>query len=443
MRKVLIYSILLLAGLGLSQALPVLLGTHDAIAIPIRVLTMTGLAFIMIQVGFEFHIDKSNLRQYGWDYVVAFTAASFPWILVSGYFVFVMLPVDLWGDFAAWKETLLAGRFAAPTSAGVLFSMLAAAGLGGTWMFRKARTLAIFDDLDTVLLMIPLKMLMVGIAWQLGLIVLVMAVFLTVAYKWLHRVRLPVTWPWVLAYAAAIVGASEALYAWSKLIDPSVPMHIEVLLPAFVLGCLARPRETGRAEDAKAVEHALHEVLERPSERQAGTIISAAFMVLVGLSMPAIFSGPDAQHPMPAQAALHAAAPGSVADDAALHGGQAAARYTGTVTAAQPGLGWGAIALHVLAITLLSNIGKMFPAFCYRKEVHWRQRLAVAVGMWPRGEVGAGVLVLSLSYGIGGPIVTVAMLSLALNLVLTGVFILGVKRLIRGAPEVLLQPAAA
>jgi amino acid permease len=55
--------------------------------------------------------------------------------------------------------------------------------------------------------------------------------------------------------------------------------------------------------------------------------------------------------------------------------------------------------------------------------------------MWPRGEVGAGILVLSLSYGIGGPIVTVAMLSLALNLALTGVFILIVKKLIDGVPE--------
>jgi hypothetical protein len=55
--------------------------------------------------------------------------------------------------------------------------------------------------------------------------------------------------------------------------------------------------------------------------------------------------------------------------------------------------------------------------------------------MWPRGEVGAGVLVISLSYGIGGPIVTVAMLSLALNLLLTGVFIYVVKRLTRSLPS--------
>ena len=62
-----------------------------------------------------------------------------------------MLPADVWGDFATWKETLLDGRFAAPTSAGVLFSMFAAAGLGSTWLFRKARILAI----------LPIKLLLI------------------------------------------------------------------------------------------------------------------------------------------------------------------------------------------------------------------------------------------------------------------------------------------
>jgi Kef-type K+ transport system membrane component KefB len=153
--------------------------------------------------------------------------------------------------------------------------------------------------------------------------------------------------------------------------------------------------------------------------------------------MPAIFTGPDAQHPAPPSASLHAAAPGSAVDDPALHGGEEEVKYTATVTASQPNLSLGMIALHVLIITILSNIGKMFPAFCYRREAHWRHRLSVAVGMWPRGEVGAGVLVLSLSYGIGGPIVTVATLSLALNLALTGVFILIVKGLIKNIPQTL------
>jgi hypothetical protein len=436
MRKVVLYSGLLFLGLGLSQVLPALLGEgHDLFATSVRILTMIGLAFIMIHVGFEFHIEKSQLGRYGWDYAVAFTAASFPWILVTGYFLFALLPQEVWSDFAAWKETLLAGRFAAPTSAGVLFSMLAAAGLGTTWLFRKARILAIFDDLDTVLLMIPLKMLMVGIAWQLGLIVVVMATLLLVAYVWLHRVTMPVTWRWVLLYAAAIVGIGELLYAGSKIIDPSVPIHIEVLLPAFVVGCLARPYGAPRNPDVTSAERALHGILERPVEKNAAFWISAAFMVSVGLSMPTIFDGPDAQHPAPTRASLHAAAPGSSVDDPTLHGGREELRFSGTVTASQPSLGWGAIAFHVVMITLLSNLGKMFPAACYRREVHWRHRLAVAVGMWPRGEVGAGVLVLSLSYGIGGPIVTVAMLSLALNLALTGVFILLVRTLIKGVPE--------
>ena len=106
----------------------------------------------------------------------------------------------------------------------------------------------------------------------------------------------------------------------------------------------------------------------------------------------------------------------------------------GRITAGQPPMSWFQIGLHVLAITLISNLGKMFPAFCYRKEAHLRERFAISVGMWPRGEVGAGVLVISLSYGIGGPIVTVAMLSLALNLLLTGVFIYVVKRLTSPLP---------
>jgi hypothetical protein len=55
--------------------------------------------------------------------------------------------------------------------------------------------------------------------------------------------------------------------------------------------------------------------------------------------------------------------------------------------------------------------------------------------LFPRGEVGAGVLVVSLSYGIGGSAMTIALLSLALNLLLTGVFIVGVKKLIRHGHE--------
>ena len=390
MRKVLLFSILLVAGLILSQYLEVMLGDTGTAREAVRILTMVMLAFIMIHVGYEFEIDRSRLKSYGFDYLVAATAAAFPWIFCAVYFTLFFFDSAQWGSFDTWTAALLAGRFAAPTSAGVLFSMLAAAGLSGTWYFRKVRVLAIFDDLDTVLLMIPLKMLIVGLQWQLGVILVIMVVQLWLAWKYLHRVRIPTTWPWVLGYAGAIALVSEVIYKASKVINDVVPIHIEVLLPAFVLGCvMAYPRGHDPHSDDAREGHL--EGPDSPEEQKVTTIISAAFMVLVGLSMPPIAVGSG---------------------------------------------NWQIIMLHVVIITAIANIGKMFPLFVYRKEAHWRERLAICIGMWPRGEVGAGVLIISLGYGIGGMMVTVAALSLALNILLTGVFILIVKRLLGSVPTI-------
>jgi len=372
MKKVLLYSVLLMAGLVLSQ----LLG--DAGAGVIKVATMFCLSFIMIHVGYEFEIEKAKARGYLWDYVVAGTAAAFPWLFCAAYFVWVL-------GLDSWKDALLLARFSSPTSAGVLFSMLAAAGLAATWVFRKARVLAIFDDLDTILLMIPLKIMLVGLRWQLAGIVAGIVVMLWLAWRYLHVLRLPVTWPWVMLYAFLITGACEAIYLGSLLWNDEVPIHFEVLLPAFVLGCmLARP--PGHDPHVDDALEGVEEGPAEPPEQDVATAVSACFMVLVGLSMPAI--------PL-------------------------------------VGIDWGIMAFHVVVITVLSNIGKMFPALCYRQEATLRERLALAVGMFPRGEVGAGVLVVSLGYGLGGTALTVAVLSLALNLLLTGVFILAVRRLMR------------
>lgn len=86
---------------------------------------------------------KSKPNQCGWDYLVAPFAAMFPWLFCAGYFIWVL-------DMNSWREALLLARFSSPTSAGVLFSMFAAAGLSATWVFLKGRVLAIFDDLDTI-----------------------------------------------------------------------------------------------------------------------------------------------------------------------------------------------------------------------------------------------------------------------------------------------------
>lgn len=417
MRKVLVYSLLLVIGLGLSQLLPLLLGpaTH-AYEVVIEVLTMTALAFIMIHVGYEFEIDKHDLRQYGVDYLVAASAAALPWLLCALYFMFVMTPRPLWTNNEAWKETLLASCFSAPTSAGVLFAMLAAAGLAATWMFQKARVLAIFDDLFAILLLLPLKALLVGLNWQLFVTIGVIGSLLVLAWRRTHEVLIPIRWRWVLAYSAGLTALSQLIYLASRQIDADRPLQIEVLLPAFVLGCImARPLGSNPHRDDALEGH--EQGPESATEQRVATIVSACFMILVGLSMPIIETQPKAD---PREAAHFPGVPAAVL--------QAKNEFPG----------WGWITVHTLAITLLSNLGKMVPFVCYR-ERPWRERLALAISMFPRGEVGAGVLVISLGYGVRGPIITVAVLSLALNLMLTGLFILAVKKLLAGSRPIVPQ----
>jgi hypothetical protein len=95
---------------------------------------------------------------------------------------------------------------------------------------------------------------------------------------------------------------------------------------------------------------------------------------------------------------------------------------------------------HVVLITLASNIGKCVPMVAYRDQATRRERLALSIGMFPRGEVGIGVLLVSLGIFsqhniLDSPAVqqsmTIGALSLALNLALTGVFIMVMIRLVR------------
>lgn len=81
MTKILLYSLFLVFGLISSQ----FLGGFGEERIQLG--TMFCLSFIMIHVGYEFEIDKSKPKQYGWDYLVAATAAMFPWLFCAGYFM--------------------------------------------------------------------------------------------------------------------------------------------------------------------------------------------------------------------------------------------------------------------------------------------------------------------------------------------------------------------
>ena len=148
MKKVLLFSFFLVLGLVVSQMLPAMVGEQYSLVKTIsNTFLFICLAFIMINVGREFEIDKTRWKSYTEDYFIAMATAAFPWIFVALYYMFVLLPGDLWGSWDAWKENLLLSRFAAPTSAGILFTMLAAAGLKESTGIGDLRRLG-YDPVD-------------------------------------------------------------------------------------------------------------------------------------------------------------------------------------------------------------------------------------------------------------------------------------------------------
>jgi len=323
-------------------------------------LTLMILAYIMIEVGLEFTMDKKHVKEYGKDYLIAMTAAAFPWIFCSAYFWF-FFSVDL-------TSAAIIGRFAAPTSAGVLFTMLAAAGLARTWVFKKARILAIFDDLDTVLMIIPLQMMHMGFNAKSIYLLLLIIFLLALSYRFLHRVRIPVMRSWLFLYAIILT-------LFIELFEKTTLISLEIILPAFALGCmLYKPHFA-----SKRLE------LVKTGRLSADDLLKYGYMFLVGCSLPKISHGKSV---------------------------------------------WLFIALHVVILTLLANLGKIFPTLCYKREASLRERWALSIAMWPRGEVGAGILLISMKYGIPSDVVELAQLSLALNLALTGLFIYWVIKIL-------------
>ena len=376
---------MLMIGLVLSQVLPMFMGeSYAELKHMVEVALGICLAFIMINVGREFEIDKSNVKVYVKDYLVAMLAAALPWIFIAVYYILVILPPDMWSSGAVWKESLLLSRFAAPTSAGILFSMLAAMKLQKSWIYQKAQTLAIFDDLDTIILMVPLQVAMIGeFNWQmLAMLTAIFGMFY-VGWRYMSRIDMPQNWYAIFTYAVLVYGATLLVYTVTKhFFGDKGAIHIEVLLPAFIFGMIIKLRHVGGKVESRVA-----------------TLVSVVFMLLVGMSMPLIEFNTVAN-----------------------------TEESSSVIASIPMMSGGMIALHVLAVTILSNVGKLAPMLFYRDRT-LTERLALSVGMFARGEVGAGVIFIALGYNIGGPILLISVLTLVLNLILTIGFVYIVKHL--------------
>lgn len=385
MKKVISFSLMLMVGLVLSQLLPSQLGdSYAELKHQIEVLLGVCLAFIMINVGREFEIDKSNAKIYVKDYLVAMLAAALPWIFIAFYYIFTIMPSEWWGRGDVWTETLLLSRFAAPTSAGILFSMLAAMNLQKSWIYEKAQTLAIFDDLDTIILMVPLQVAMIGeLNWQMVAMLTVIFAMFFVGWRYMSLLNVPQKWYAIIVYAVLVYGTTLLVYyITDHFFGEKGAIHIEVLLPAFIFGMIINYRHIGGK-----------------TEERVSAIISLIFMLLVGMSMPLINMS-----------------------------GTTATENSDSIIATIPMMSGWEVALHVLMVTLLSNIGKLAPMFFYHDR-SLTERLALSVGMFTRGEVGAGVIFIALGYNIGGPILLISVLTLVLNLILTIGFVYVVKRL--------------
>lgn len=386
MKKVVAFSLMLMLGLVLSQLLPSHMGaSYGELKHVVELMLGVCLAFIMINVGREFEIDKSNVRVYVKDYLVAMLAAALPWIFIAVYYIFVIMPSEWWGKGEVWTETLLLSRFAAPTSAGILFSMLAAMNLQKSWIYQKAQTLAIFDDLDTIILMVPLQVAMIGeMNWQMLAMLTVIFLMFFAGWRYMSRLNVSEKWYAIIIYAILVYGSTLLVYYLTDhFFGEKGAIHIEVLLPAFIFGMIINYHHIGGKV-----------------EEGVSTTISLIFMLLVGMSMPLI----------------------------EMSGASASSEGSDSIIATIPMMSGWMIALHVVVVTILSNVGKLAPMLFYRDR-SLTERFALSVGMFTRGEVGAGVIFIALGYNIGGPILLISVLTLVLNLILTIGFVYVVKHL--------------
>ena len=225
--------------------------------------------------------------------------------------------------------------------------------------------------------------MMIGPRWQLLVIIFIVFLLLSFGWKKLSKYNMRQDWKAILFYSVLVFAATQSLYLITKnLYGEDASIHIEVLLPAFVLGMVMK-----------------HKDIDTVWERKASTGISFIFMFLVGMSMPPL-------------------------QGISLPGNTGVASVTGS----QEMMPWALIIVHVVIVSLLSNVGKLFPVFFYRDR-KLSERLALSIGMFTRGEVGAGVIFIALGYNLGGPALVISVLTIVLNLILTGIFVLWVKKL--------------
>ena len=84
MKKIILFSIFLLIGLIGSQTIPSYLEPQafETLKFFLDAMLYICLAYIMINVGREFELDKTKWKSYTEDYFIAMATAAVPWLLI-------------------------------------------------------------------------------------------------------------------------------------------------------------------------------------------------------------------------------------------------------------------------------------------------------------------------------------------------------------------------
>ena len=155
--------------------------------------------------------------------------------------------------------------------------MLAALSLKQSWIYKKIQVLAIFDDLDTILLMIPLQILMIGLRWQMFAIIAIVVVLLATGWRWQARWNVRQDWKTILGLVAGSRPDAGGSSPRRSLYGPEKQHPYRSAAPgSFVVGGMLRK----------------HCHIDTPTEQRVSTGISFLFMLLVGLSMPLVTGAP-------------------------------------------------------------------------------------------------------------------------------------------------------
>ena len=105
--KILVFTVNLLVGLVVSQLIPTWLSGDDLHlwTEAVQCLTMFTLCYIMINVGYEFDIDKTRLGSYGTDYLIGACI-----VIIHSFIVHSLHPVCTKGGLLQQHTRLLVGQ---------------------------------------------------------------------------------------------------------------------------------------------------------------------------------------------------------------------------------------------------------------------------------------------------------------------------------------------